>query len=246
MLSAKTVFWHETLYYVMYAVGILLGLAYFMRTAHARFPKDKWHQSLRTYVSAVCTGLLGAVLLGAAMNYFLQTPGEQRIRLFGAIVTLPAFFFLKGKISGERVTDRLDAAAPCAYIVMGCAKIGCHFGYCCYGIPCEWGVYNLIQNKTLFPVQLLEAAAIFLCVGAALFYRRRKYFIRGTAYPFLTLLFCLTRFALEYLRDYANQPARLGSFVFGLTIWQTFCIIVAVLCLGWLALQPRLRKRAED
>jgi len=232
------------LHNMMYVLGILTGCIYMIIVCRIKLPKDKWYQVQVNYWIIVALGLGGAIGLAKLMNAVMAPPDEHKIRLLGAVILIPIAAFPIARITvRERVTDRLDVCYPVIFLVMAFAKVGCHFAGCCNGIPAEWGIVHYAIKYRLFPVQLAEAAAIIFSILVVRLFQRTKYFKRGSGYPLMMLMFCITRFGLEYFRAYSDPAQK--DFLWGMTIWQTFCLFTALMAVIWLVLRPRFIARLE-
>lgn len=108
-----------------------------------------------------------------------------------------------------------DFAIPALAIGHGLGRVGCFLNGCCYGRPagdhlcgvvyppvCEPG--KLFAGLPLYPVQIIESAALLLIWVALVFaYPRRKK--DGAVFALYLLLYPPVRFALEYLRGDERQ-----------------------------------------
>ena len=131
------------------------------------------------------------------------------------------------RFAPANVNAVMDLLTPGIFIVLACAKFGCFFNGCCFGVPCSFGVYNAWIETTAFPVQLFECASTLLTLLIAWRLKKRPFFKIGMAFPLTALLFCIGRFGWEFARYY--KPA-IRHFIFGLTFWQMFCVAVVVVC----------------
>lgn len=132
----------------------------------------------------------------------------------------------------------MDLLTPGIFIILACAKFGCFFNGCCFGVACGFGTYNAWLETTAFPVQLFECATTLLVVFVSWRLKKRPFYKTGMAFPLTSMLFCLGRFGWEYVRYY--DPA-MRNFALGLTFWQLFCIAVTVVSAALLAYM-RFRK----
>lgn len=109
----------------------------------------------------------------------------------------------------------LTLLAPNIALHQTVAHIGCVFPGCCRGYPCSWGIWNAKTETLLFPIQWLES---IVSLGTFLFvlaYQKKvNYAVDGKVYPLFLILFGITRFLLEFLRD--NEKLVLGMSSFAL------------------------------
>lgn len=88
-------------------------------------------------------------------------------------------------------------------------RSGCIFSGCCYGYPCEWGLYSFVTGYKVFPVVLVESLMtlgilIFLLVRVC----KKGYVPDGLTMPWMLFLYGVGRFYTEFLRD--NEKIWLG------------------------------------
>ena len=95
-----------------------------------------------------------------------------------------------------------DFFAPSYAVSFPLGHIGCAFAGCCYGFPCDWGIYNPVFHKLLFPVQFVECIFSLLIWLYLLYYaRRHNYESKGKVLALFILLTGLGRVITEFLRD---------------------------------------------
>ena len=109
------------------------------------------------------------------------------------------------------------------FIILACAKFGCHFMGCCYGVKSSWGVFNPLLQSTRFPVQMFEFITMCVIIIGCFFIKRTAFFRRGMAYPLTAAVYSVARFGWEFKRFYSDE---LRHIIFGLTFWQFCCVIV--------------------
>ncbi len=81
-------------------------------------------------------------------------------------------------------------------------RSGCTFTGCCYGFPCEWGVYSRHTGENQFPVVWVEslftlAILIFIIVRIC----RKGCVPDGKNLPYFLLLYGVCRFFSEFTRE---------------------------------------------
>ncbi len=151
--------------------------------------------------------------------------GFNWIRVIGFV---PLLWGLLALISKTKVSVFLDFMVPTTGIANIFVHTGCIFGGCCYGFPItdypqwlQWmGIYNNATQSYLFPIQLVENAIILvLIVFMVLWARSKRFKTGGRAFPLYMVLFCVTRFFCEYLRDNEKIVANLSEFSFWCILW---------------------------
>lgn len=88
-------------------------------------------------------------------------------------------------------------------------RSGCIFSGCCYGYPCDWGIYSKVTQGYVFPVVFVESLMtlgilIFLLIRA----RGKDYRPDGKTMPWMLLLYGVGRFFTEFLHD--NEKIFIG------------------------------------
>ena len=135
----------------------------------------------------------------------------------------------------------MDLMTPSVALCLGISKIGCFFSGCCYGFPCESFYYNRKNERTEFPIQLVEMGCALLIFAILLILQKKKKPDRhGTLFPIYIILYSVLRFFSEFAR--ADWPRVAGR----LTCYHLLCIAgVFVGALEW-ALVPRFGHLLTD
>ncbi|MBR5410871.1 MAG: prolipoprotein diacylglyceryl transferase [Clostridia bacterium] len=126
--------------------------------------------------------------------------------------------------------DTMDLMIPGAFVVFATIKIGCAINGCCMGVEWSWGLMNPQLNKTLFPVQIFESASLFAIVIVSYYIKQSRFYRRGMAGPLAAFMYGAVRFFWEHFRWYSPETR---YFVFGLTLWQAFCVVVLIVAGIW-------------
>lgn len=122
-------------------------------------------------------------------------------------------------------------------------RSGCLFPGCCYGYPCEWGVYSDLAQGYVFPVALLESLMtlgilVFLLVRVC----RKGYEPDGKTMPWMLLLYGVGRFFTEFLRD--NEKIALSCS--DIAFHALFMAVVGFVTLLWLAKRLTNKKIPDE
>ncbi len=157
-------------------------------------------------------------------------------------IWFPLIGLVLAKLLKLRPRTVVDYIAPGCSLSQGIAHIGCSFAGCCYGFPAEKGIWNPQFETYLFPNQIIEAAAALLVFAVCAWYaKKHRYDSSGRVYPLFLILFGLTRFFLEFLRD--NQKV-LGN----ISVLALHCVLMVLVGAVWLTLrhtQDRKTRRGE-
>lgn len=212
------------IYYSLQIVGIVLGFVYlfiFIPKYGLNMRKTLLGTIIMVSICYLLTILLYRIVKGV-------WGGQNLVRM---MAFFPLVVLLVAKLLKLPVKKVLDLVAPVPCIIQSIAKIGCQYVGCCYSqIEVNWGFYNRIKEVNLFPIQLLEgivagSIAAFLIVRSI----KNKYNTQGLNLPLGLVLFGITRFLLEFLRN--NRKLFLG--ISELAIWA---FSIAIIGVGWLCI----------
>ena len=190
-----------------YAAGYLTGIAAFLGMA--------WRRRLLTdgVIALMAVGLLGGLACAGLGQWLaVREPGKSVIAgLAGGYI---AVFAAKRALGIRRPLGDLFAVAMAAGEAVG--RWGCFFAGCCYGRACSlpWSVWQ--HGAYRHPTQIYSSLASLAVLAALIGFERTRppenavFYLQG-------LLFCATRFGIEYLRE---GPRGLA----GLTAAQWACI----------------------
>jgi len=191
------------LYAAAYAAGVLV-----FRWAARRRGLDT--DGMRLLMAG---GLIGG-LLGANATQLLAAgaPGKTiEGGILGGFLTVVA---LKRRLGITRPTGDLFALAVPAGEAVG--RLGCFVGGCCYGKITTGAVAVHDHDAFRYPAQLYSSLAAALSF-AFLFWLDRKHVLPENGLLYVQIgLFCITRFAIEFVR--AGGATQLG-----LTLAQLGC-----------------------
>lgn len=184
---------------------------------------------------------LMALLLTYPLSYLwviLITWVENGFHDFGAnniirgFIYFPLIALLPAKllhIEKERIWDFI---APCFALVQAVAHLACPFAGCCRGYPSEWGLWNPVKNRILFPIQPLESlVSLLVCIACILIAKRDGYRPSGRIYALFLVFFGATRFFLEFLRD----NAKLFCGISALALHAALMVLVGAAWLSYLS-----------
>ena len=126
--------------------------------------------------------------------------------LLGGLLALP---FVK-KVHKIDPAPHLKCFAPCLGIAHCCGRIGCSLAGCCYGVQTRLAFHFTYKKSiiapngvSLFPVQGIEAALIFVLTVACIILVLKKSKIRVELLYLFT--YSIIRFTLEFFRGDAER-----------------------------------------
>jgi len=140
-----------------------------------------------------------AYVLAWVESLFTDWGHHNAVRVY---IWMPALLFVLAFPFKTDWKKLCDFIAPSACIVYGIARLGCLFPGCCYGVPCEWGIYSLSAEQYVFPVQFCEAVTAFILAGVCLYMnKKKKYEADSKTYFIMLIPYGLSRFCWEFLAD---------------------------------------------
>lgn len=187
--------------------GLTIGIALAFRLVHLR-ALAPWPiaflalAGLATFlVLALVTKVLGSE---EALIYY-----HHEICILGVSALLLRAF-------GQPVLPYLDVSILVIGTVLTFGRIGCFMVGCCNGRPCEIGVCyrrehaeagfaSYLVGARLLPIQLVEAAAVFVTVAVGVGYWLR-HAEPGAVVVWYSVAYGAVRFLLEYVRGDSSRP----------------------------------------
>ena len=183
--------------------------------------------------------LLSAILRGHVVH------GFNWVRVIGF---MPIMWMPAALLSRTKYRTLMDFSTPSAGISNLLAHIGCIFAGCCNGYSIEiypswmqWmGIYNNSKSAYLFPIQLVEVAIMLaILIMIVCWAKSKKFQTNGRTYPVYLILFSVTRFFCEFLRDNTKVAGPLSEFSFWCIGWTVVGII-------WLRILKVIDKKKAD
>ncbi len=166
---------------------------------------------------------------------------------YGGLVAGAAAFLSWCRLKGRSIAEMADVVAVVVPLAHAFGRLGCFFHGCCWGkvsdsclavtFPAHspvWAAHRAsdyaARSLPVLPVQLFEAALLFVLFGALAFLYRRLGRYTASAY---LIGYSLIRFFTEYLRDdirpemfelSSAQNFSVAMFVFGIVLlaWTHF------------------------
>jgi phosphatidylglycerol:prolipoprotein diacylglycerol transferase len=206
--------------FTLYAYGFFLGLglavAVGLSALKARKEGIHFERIIELFFYTVFSAIVGARALFVLINFdfFRQHPwqvlrfSEGGLVFYGGLalgVPVAVFYLKWNKLPVWRWADLFTP-----YVALGLAfgRVGCFLAGCCYGkeTSLPWGVTftrpaSLARlNVPLHPTQLYEAAAC-LAIFVFLTWMERRRSFGGQVFWLFVLLYAVTRFVIEMVRD---------------------------------------------
>jgi phosphatidylglycerol:prolipoprotein diacylglycerol transferase len=180
------------------------------------------------------SGIIGARLLYVILNfyYYIKHLGEIIMLQMGGLSWFGAFFlgsssaiiYIKKK--GFNLYQTLDLIVPFVALGQAIGRIGCLLNGCCFGKPSPSGLYFIIYNQILIPVQLYSSLSLLLIFFVLRVIQDRPHRDGDVLFAYL-MLYSIKRFLMEFLR--ADNEA----VIFGLTVFHLISLAVFLLCIVW-------------
>ena len=231
---------------IMYIIGFIFMMVVSLSN-YKRHGVSKKTAFLITLVSYY-GGVAGAMFMGDQFTKVSVKYGgaESNVAIFGAVMFVPFYIIGAALLAGKPWRNVMDLMAPGGFMILACAKFGCFIYGCCPGIECEFGVYNYIYDKVMFPSQILESTTMCMVVAFCFWYSLRyKKRVPGKAYPLTIMIYSVVRFGWEFLRYY--EIPEMSNMFLGMTFWQLWCIVTFAIGIVWLLIMkiPDLPEREE-
>jgi len=158
-------------------------------------------------------GLIGG-LIGANVAQLVLAGAPGKTIEGGIAGGFIAVVLLKRRLGIVRPVG--DLFAPAIAIGEAIGRIGCFIGGCCYGkaTVVAWAVHD--HGGERHPTQLYTSGAAFLTFGILMVLGRRRGLPENGLFYLQIVLFCLSRFAIEFVREG-------NALQIGLTLAQLGC-----------------------
>lgn len=196
----------------------------------------RWRVGLpmwKTLLSAAVLTVLG--VLGAKLMYVLENGGFGGISYYGAVFFPPLFMVLLALLLRVPPLTLLDLCAPAECVMLALLKVLCLKNGCCSGRLLFTAASG---TEVYFPSQIIELLnALVLMVILLRLIRKGTW--QGRIYPIYMLLYGITRFILNLLRD--TEP-----FLLGLPAGNFWSLVAIVIALIWLRLAHPQKGVAES
>ena len=126
-------------------------------------------------------------LVGTGFNYF------------GCLFAMIAVIMILSIVFVVDPLKNFDVQVMAAPIFLFVVKIACFCHGCCWGIPWEYGLYNHHPDHPGYqvPVPALEAICALAIFVFLVIYRKKAK--PGRLFPLYMILYCATRFPIEFL-----------------------------------------------
>jgi phosphatidylglycerol:prolipoprotein diacylglycerol transferase len=214
----------------MVALGIIIATIFILKDAKKKNidPDNILNIGM---VSILCS------LIGARVYYVIEHHQDFKTNLvsvfylwdgglvfYGGLVGFAIAFYLLTKyykIDFLSLTDLIAPFLPLAYAI---GRIGCFLNGCCYGIVANTPISVVFADAHVpgrrIPTQLIDSFVSFLFF-IYLYSQRGKERFKGDLTTKYLIMYSISRFLIEFLRDEAR-------IFFGLTHSQVFSIILFI------------------
>lgn len=201
-------------------------------------------------------GMIGSKLLFLIVS--IKTIIEYRIPFVNLI--MGGFVFYGGLIGGAlglfiyvkqyklKLSEFLDVYAVCLPLGHALGRVGCFFGGCCYGIPHNSPISVIYKhtegatplNTPLLPIQLIEAAVLFVFfIIMLILFLKTNICVLPAIY---LCMYAIARFVLEFFR---GDKARGG--VLGISTSQIISLAAILLLIVYIIIKHiKTKKRTAN
>lgn len=211
------------------AVGTIAMAAVMLLPRRWRAGLPMW----KTLLSAAVLTVLG--VLGAKLMFLIESGFWAGTSFYGAMFFPPLIMVLLALLLRVPPLALLDLCAPAECVMLALLKVLCLKNGCCGG---RLLFTTASGGEIYFPSQIIELLnALVLMV--MLLWLIRKGTWQGRIYPIYMLLYGITRFILNLLRD--TKP-----FLLGLPAGNFWSLVAIVIALIWLRLAHPQKGVAES
>ena len=190
------------------------------------------HFGMPTWKIAVFAVILTAVgYLGAKCMSFIETGNWGGRSLFGSIFLAPVLMYPAAKIFKTPYGQLMDICAPAECIMLALLKVKCTIDGCCGGRTIDFG-----GSSFVFPSQKVECVVfLIIMIVLAIMVLKDKY--QGLVYPCYMIIYGISRFLLNLLRETTPWigPLPAGNF------WSLISIAVGIIAVIWVRQADRRR-----
>ena len=196
-------------------------------------------------------GIILLMTLTGAITFFILAVlakvifREERIVYYHHEIAILIICSIVLKLLHLPVLNYLDITILGIATFLAFGRIGCFSVGCCHGKPSQKGVVyghdhvedgfpHYLENVTLFPIQLVESAFVFLVIisGSIMLLQQAA---PGTILIFYTVVYGAFRFTIEFFRGDAERPYFKGL---SEAQWTTLILLAASLVFSFVGLIP--------
>ena len=179
----------EIIVVLIIGTAAMFGIMAFLR---------KWYAGLQIWKLALSSIFLTASgTAGAYLLYFIENGKWGGISFYGSLFVIPILFIVISPLMRIQYGTLLDISAPCVSFMLALNKVNCVRTGCCKGIILKTNPDGSVER---FPSQLVELIAALIICGV-LIYLITKCKLRGIVYPSFLVIYGVTRFIFNLLRD---------------------------------------------
>ena len=156
----------------------------------------------------------------------IQTLVNAQLKTF-VMISLVALLVAKIiKVPWRVTADLLATANLLNYAI---CSIGCLFTGCCFGYPWEYGLYSPPEQRTVFPIQIVNVIIMLLITWYLVRRTKKNGFVSDPKqFPLMLILFGATRFMTDFFMD--NEKLLFGMSTIALhCIFMIFVGLIAIL-----------------
>ena len=168
---------------------------------------------------------------GAYLLYYIENGRWSGISFYGSILLIPACFIFVSLLIRMKNGELMDACAPAVCAMLALNKVKCLTTGCCKGMVLHVGADGVEKR---FPSQLVEMiVAIVLMLILIVFIAKGAF--RDLVYPVFLILYGVTRFGLNLLRE--TTP-----FVWKLPAGNFWSIVAVLIAIAWIVFYRLINK----
>ena len=171
---------------------------------------------------------------------------EQISNIAVAFTALPLVAWLCAKTFNTSIGFAGDVVSLALLGFHAFGRSGCMFTGCCYGFPCDWGIYSRHTGANQFPVVWVESLfTLAILVFVICRICRKGYTPDGKNLPYFLLLYGVCRFLSETTRDH-TQPYWIVWRFSDIHVHMLLMAVVGGLMLWYICKKERATEAGEE
>lgn len=183
--------------------------------------------------TAVILTIVGT--FGTYIWFFIENHWIGGTSFYGAVFVVPVIFSGVAKLLHIPYAELMDICAPAECAMLMVMKIQCQISGCCGGKP----IFTFADGSVFyFPSQIAEFVNAFVILIVLMILSRDPK-QQGTLYPWYMMIYGITRFVLNHLREKSS------TFALGLTAGAFWSIWSVVLGFLWLRMINKYRQKTD-
>ena len=208
---------HQLTHFITVPISVAIGAWYGPRYGYSR--KDAMSYSA-VMMAIIVVFTYGCKWVPAWFGYTVYINAAR------TFMFIPLFTWVLKKQSGIGVLHGADFVTPNIFFVRTVVLIGCTSLGCGEAVPADWGIYSPSRGEYVFPMDLIDLIATFLCgVGSLIYAKKLNY--RGGGRIFGAAVFALG--VVRWLIQFGSTVSWLG--IRGFNDETVYSVVSIITCI---------------